>query len=427
MISKILSLIGKQSNKKNPMPASNDVQKVHQIIVPRSAVDAVDDAPWKVVQSVVDYVNFLMSQARLGRDEIPQRAVQIYHADYYLAQVNNGGHAQFIGNAGNNLPFILPDVEGGLCGASASEHMALFRLAMKWVDENPDEVMKQTGFTGGIAPELSALDSPFYALENQRPLTTVLAQWIVSLPELQIVEDEKLQASLLQISRLNPELPQREITASISKINHQLSDPLHLGLGMAAARCQPFSPVLAIGNAVSLATPDGPQHCWSVQTSDGRRFGILSETGVSIHERIEHDNAGIAPVTSAEDLANVAMDDILNYKAPEAGPRLATVSNSDIQNATKICVHVNAAAAIDLLLRNAGTDNVVNFASVRSAGPDAKGQIGVSILVVANDAKRAFSVVVEESGARLLAEPSHNQIAIVSANDIRSHMAAHQA
>src|SRR4030095_16146712 len=91
-----------------------------------------------LVSAVVNFVNAMMSQGLYSRYEIPAKALQAYHADYYLAQVNNGGHHQFIHNSGGALKFAVPDIRGGLSGMAAEAHLAIFEEMAALLEKFPD-------------------------------------------------------------------------------------------------------------------------------------------------------------------------------------------------------------------------------------------------------------------------------------------------
>src|SRR5262245_18231912 len=98
------------------------------VIVPRSMMERARQPGQEhvLVKAVVDFVNAMMSLGLYTRFEIPAKAVQAYHADYYLAQVNNGGHGQFISNCRDNLRFAVPDIRAGLGGMKADTHLPIF-------------------------------------------------------------------------------------------------------------------------------------------------------------------------------------------------------------------------------------------------------------------------------------------------------------
>src|SRR5262249_44789696 len=51
-----------------------------------------------LVQEVVDFVNWLLADARRVFGEVGDPARGLYLLDQYIAQVENGGHAQYVGN-----------------------------------------------------------------------------------------------------------------------------------------------------------------------------------------------------------------------------------------------------------------------------------------------------------------------------------------
>src|SRR5262245_23300690 len=59
------------------------------VIVPRAAaLRAADPAKaYDLVSAVISFVNAMIEQGLYSRDEIPAKAMQVYHADYYLGQV----------------------------------------------------------------------------------------------------------------------------------------------------------------------------------------------------------------------------------------------------------------------------------------------------------------------------------------------------
>src|SRR5690348_10034016 len=99
------------------------------VIVARSAVEQASE-PGKghvLVAAVVDFVNAMMREGQYHRFEIPAKAVEAYHCDYYLAQVLNGGHFQFIHNCGQNLKYAVTDIPGALAGMKGEAYLAIFK------------------------------------------------------------------------------------------------------------------------------------------------------------------------------------------------------------------------------------------------------------------------------------------------------------
>lgn len=392
-------------------------QHLDLIVVPQSAIDALPEDPNPLVYSVVNYVNFLFQQAQFNRFEIPTEAIEIYHVDYYLAQVKNGGHAQFVGNSQSVLSYTTADVLSGLMAMNAPDHFAIADAMAKWVSKNPDEAENQTGFEGGIAAELAALDDPFYKLDAQTPLRAKMADWIAGLEILQVIDDDLMPRVLSGIKSLNPNLRDRQAKTRIARLMNQLSNPLFLGLGMAGAAANEIEPVVQVGNG-SYRDVDGESTMtWFVKTAKGARFGVVNDTGAVLREHVD-PNSDAMPNA----LENVSLDHVTNFKPVSVGDVVNAVPAAEIDKAKRVCDGVDAAIAIDMLLDRLPEETTADFVSVRSVGSNQQGKIGASIFVVANQAKSAFSAVVEEDGARLLAEPSHKQLARIERAEITKYM-----
>jgi hypothetical protein len=133
-------------------PASPDANTPHAqqpvssgkpVIVKQSAVEAAKTGSdfYLLVQGIVEFVNFALHQASYVRTELEQKALQVYHADYYLAQVNNGGHSQFIHNASRNRDLTNADALAGL-SAMQAQHVETLTKMMAWIAAHPDEGLR---------------------------------------------------------------------------------------------------------------------------------------------------------------------------------------------------------------------------------------------------------------------------------------------
>lgn len=393
-------------------------QHLDLIVVPKSAMDAYPEDANPLVEALVNYVNFLTQQAQFNRFEIPAEAIQAFHADYYLAQVNNGGHAQFVGNSGANLAYTLSDVTAALAAMGATSHLSLAEKMAEWTAKNPDEAEAQTGFEGGIAPELAALDGPFYELEKSSPIRGYLAAWIADLEVLQVVDDAMMPRVLQGIKSLNPNLNARQSKSRIAKLVNQLSNPLFLGLGIAGASAQEIEPLLQIGNGSYRDVDGESQMTWFVQTTKGKRFGVSNDAAVELRELVDTNERPIS-----NDLSNVTSEDIRSYKPISVGKLINSVPLAQVDVARNICESLNAPIAIELLLSKLPDDTTADFASIRSTGKSPDGKLGASICVVCNRGRAAYSVIVEESGSRIVSEPAQDVLAEITPEDISDFLA----
>ncbi|SHH09284.1 protein of unknown function [Cognatiyoonia sediminum] len=423
LLNKAKTAFESKSESPKPIAAQPKYQQhLDLIVVPESAMDAFPDDPNPLVDAMVNYVNFLTQQAQFNRFEISAEAIQAYHVDYYLAQVKNGGHAQFVGNSGANLAYTLADVIDGLKAMKAFDHLALAEKMSKWVAENPEDADAQTGAEGGIAPELAALDNPFYELEKAHPLRPIMAEWIANLEVLQAVDDRMMPRVLQGIKTLNPNLRTRQSKTHIAKLVNQLSNPLFLGLGMAGAKAAKIEPLLQVGTGSNRNVDGQNTMTWFVQTTEGKRFGLSTETGVELREYVD-PNGETLPVS----LKDTSLDHITSFVPVEVGNVVNSVTHAEIDATKAVCAKLNAPIAIEMLLAKLPEDTEADYVSVRSTGQSLEDQLGASIYVVCNQGSVAYSAIVEESGARLLTEPSHDLLVQVSAVEISEFIEGLQA
>jgi len=401
---------------RNPAPQDDAGPGGMPIVVSQSAFDAYPDDSYPLVANLIDYVNTLTHRGRYNRAEIPPRAMQAFHMDYYLAQVNNGGHAQFVHNCGANMGVTLADIRAGMDAADAGDHLLLVDALDVWLETYPDEAAKQTGFEGGIAPVMKNLDHMFYGLEADGSLGEMIAGLIADAPELLVVPDHELESARQRLCAANPHLAERERIFTVAGLNAQMTDPFQAALSLAAGRVQPVAPILKIGNGAYQEVEGCQQMCFFVQTTAGNRWAVMRDDGLALHERIDHKNPDMP-----ENPLEASMEQISDWKSPEVGAKLSYVAHTDVEPAVALAQRLRAGAAIDLLLSRLVEPPHVDRITVRSAGPDAEGELGLSLLLVLNNGTQAMSAVVTETAAKLLLEPSHHEAVKVA----RVHIDAH--
>jgi len=307
--------------------------RLTKVVVPRKALEAAQD-PEKadyLTGAVVDYVNQIQRVGVYTRGELPAAAMQAYHADYYLAQVNNGGHSQFIGNTGiAMLPTTSGDALAGLEAMGASAQHQILKEMIAWVEEHPSEAAQQNGFENRPAV-LNALDSRFYEAERQQPMTQLAARWIASWPELHVVAEEQYSSEIERLAQLQPHLSQRRIWQSVRHISFQMTDDLQITVAAACGAVMPESELKLMVLPGFDTNVEGQQcKAFGVKTNKGSRLCAFDEAGGRLYE--------------------------LAARSPIVGARLSTVGTDTIQNFARIAKQNLAAEAIDLLLRKLGLD-----------------------------------------------------------------------
>jgi transcriptional regulator with XRE-family HTH domain len=253
-----------------PLTLKDDTQlfkPVQGLLIDKIWIDeAVLDSgsPRDVVQAVVDFVNGAMEIALVVPGEFPRQALFVYHMDYYIAQVNNGGHAQFAFNSGMN-PQTLSNIENGLKAIEAKDLLCIFK-----------------DFCSAIAGEarldidalyklstLKDLNNRFFALRPDDDISTKSIAWLRRLKLLKPLPAFALKSKLATLKAKN-----RLFQARQSKLVER-PNPLFL-----AAKRLCLSAGLAFeGITAGKPTETPGVSIWGVRTPRGIHFLRLdSET-----------------------------------------------------------------------------------------------------------------------------------------------------
>lgn len=412
MFSKLKSIFSAKGSK-----PSDPAGKVTSIFVAQEAVDQVNTEPYALVQSVIDYVNAMTQQGKYWLMELPEQAVQAYYCDYYLAQVNNGGHSQFIHNSAMR-DFELTSIDQGLQAMGAYDAHKIFADMMAWANANPQETAAQTGFTGGRAEYLDQLDKRFYALEKDQPMITHSGRWLAQLDNLTVVPKSELGRVIGETAKLNPHLHAREMAVRASQIQHFLTDGLHGAFGYAANRAPDTLPVHALG-AGSYYDIDGKQEmAFGVGVIGENLFGVRDDDGVRLYTRIEPDNPKIDRNDPEDMKAALSDGRMAAFKAPEVGPLRISIPQSELAQAAQVVDQLEVAAALDLLLRFVTPEPKLTHCSVAvfTQGSDQDDPL-IKLLVLADS--DIWAAVDLPKGAALL--KGDERIAQVARNDISAH------
>ena len=229
--------------------ATMDEGRLTTVIVPRKWVDAAatPDGAYHMSAAIVDYVNDVQQAGVFARHEMPAKAMQAYHADYYLAQVNNGGHSQFIGNSGELLRTITADALAGLeaMGAEA-QHQILTEMAA-WAAANPADAGAQDGFGIRARAARRAWTPGSTTAEQTRQWPNSPRAGSPAWPELRIVEDDQYAAAIEELAALQPRLANCASSGGISQnIRYQVTDPLQIAIAAACGAVEP-EPEIKVG------------------------------------------------------------------------------------------------------------------------------------------------------------------------------------
>ncbi|WP_372393088.1 DUF4375 domain-containing protein [Xanthomonas sp. NCPPB 3582] len=187
--------------------------KSDTIIVSRVSLDASD--PYELIQSNIDVVNALIGNY-MREDEISENALCSYYVDFYLAQVNNGGFAQFLLNSNHNSK-VMQFVARGLEAMGAPRHAALYaenHADFMRLGEQDLEIFMQDPYGEGrsVQRSLSQRDSAFYDLERKENLIDLNSAWLRHHPRLLALPPDRLKQ---EIERLASTVPAAERQARI--------------------------------------------------------------------------------------------------------------------------------------------------------------------------------------------------------------------
>ena len=300
----------------------------------------------QLAAAVVDYVNDVQGAGMYARSELPANALRAYHADFYLAQVRNGGHSQFIANSGSLLPIAIADALAGLEAMGAGAQCQILAEMAAWVAANPDEADAQDGFSVRAKP-LDDLDSRFFAAEGEKPGTHLAARWIAGWPELRTVEEDRYAAAIEELAALNPARGPRLVWKNVLNLRYQLTDPAQLAI---AATCGAVEPEPEIKTGIGggfYEEVDGEQRLvFVLSTQMGQRLCVPGDAAARLYE---YTDRSPRPAPDPE----LDLDEIQNYKPPVVGRQLSEVSAEIIQRFVAAADETSAAEAIDLMLRKA--------------------------------------------------------------------------
>ncbi len=241
--------------------------QVSKIYIAQSALDSHDTS--EIVYSNIDLLNELFNEL-VYEHEAHTAALQSYYVDYYLAQVNNGGFAQFVYNSQANRK-LYEQVAQGLSNMGAVQHLALFQRnlgSLKSLSETEFEDYLADDYFSDEDPVCNTLNQhndAFYALQQQEDLTEYNANWLKHHPDLHpIANDEQWQQILHSIIAQIPNLAERQAEQENNRPRY---------VKIISALCQQNGNELVSINAADYIQYQGKRHfaCY-FNTEQGTRY-----------------------------------------------------------------------------------------------------------------------------------------------------------
>lgn len=179
-------------DRKDGMLSPDDV-----ILVSTSAFKS--DDIYDIIQSNISVINQLFAKD-LKPDQISRDALKSYYVDFYLAEVNNGGFAQFVYNSRWNA-WINAHIRAGLKDMGAFRHLALFDEASSGVEAlEPRELKlffnRPLFGTNPVRDRLNATTDRFYDLKQVENLYEINFEWLRYHAKLKVLSEESLQEEI---------------------------------------------------------------------------------------------------------------------------------------------------------------------------------------------------------------------------------------
>lgn len=185
----------------------------------------------------------------------------------------------------------------------------------------------------------------------------LLARWIASWPDLQIVDDDDCDEAILQMAMANPRRESRLLHRSIAKLTSQMIGWRDVGASLACAMVSPPEIRLAFGTARVQNVEGEQQMVFQLRTSGKEpRLSVVTDTHAAVYEHIAPEDPPIARAGENRFAAG----------APRVGRRLGHVDAQTIARVIDLAEEYHAPVAVDLLLRKAGVDPTDAIVSANS-------------------------------------------------------------
>lgn len=163
------------------------------VVLTSSSIGGRDEEVVESNAAVVD----AMHHALLRTEDLSPVAVRSYLVDLYVAQVLEGGFAQYTAMAGGRLGTGRPGtdrlVREGMQSMGATAHLRLFERALYACDVASDGVFRAGEF-----------DGEFEELLECENITALNAGWLRSQPNLLVLDDEEVGPYIHRLAALVP-------------------------------------------------------------------------------------------------------------------------------------------------------------------------------------------------------------------------------
>lgn len=192
------------------------------ILVSEDAV-ALDADPYDAMQDIVDFTNAVMHSALFKIGEFPIEAYQLYCADFYVTQVDNGGHSLFLYNAGDpaSRNEIIEMAKAGMALIGCRLYLQCLENLADWIAQNPGLATQQNGFTQ-TDDDLEELDGTFFEYDI-KDYYKAIGTWLRGSSLTKVLSRDAVSVALQNTKTKNPMYEERYRVNAIAALDAGLT------------------------------------------------------------------------------------------------------------------------------------------------------------------------------------------------------------
>ena len=177
-----------------------------------SNVSFAGGGPQRIVVSNAAFVDALFAE-HLTADEISQDALRSYFVQYYLAQMENGGFAQFVYNSDWDSN-VVAKVRDGLRTIGARMHQAVFLEGIANVRQlgraGLQEFLSRDYWGDNpVRDRLDAVTEQFAKASEVEDLAARNAAWLRNHPKLHVLTHDEMETEVRRRAAAIPDMAQR--------------------------------------------------------------------------------------------------------------------------------------------------------------------------------------------------------------------------
>jgi hypothetical protein len=236
---------------------------------------ALEGPPEAATHAIIVLVNALRAQL-WHEDEIPELLWELYFADLYDMEVQNGGHSQFFYNLGPQRSRLVTRVRAGLVRVGAVENVAILDAAIAVVTRDPKLITRldETRYWGAaaeVSPSFAAVDTAHFRVPAEVAWLARCKAWLVATDEVDRIDAAEHGARLDALAAV---VPDRALRAAEAKAAREAAMP---AFERAIVQACTERGVGYEGLTAGRPLPGGV--CWSFFASGRRREADVDASG----------------------------------------------------------------------------------------------------------------------------------------------------